>query len=147
MEDVVDAYTDGACSGNPGPGGWAVLLRWQGKEKELTGGEVLTTNNRMELTAAIQALDGLKRASVVRIHTDSKYVMDGITTWIKGWKKNGWKTSGKNPVKNVDLWQKLDALVATHDVKWLWVKGHSGHSENDRVDRLAVETARKFAAR
>ena len=147
MEDVVDAYTDGACSGNPGPGGWAVLLRWQGKEKELTGGEVLTTNNRMELTAAIQALDGLKRASVVRIHTDSKYVMDGITTWIKGWKKNGWKTSGKNPVKNVDLWQKLDALVATHDVKWLWVKGHSGHSENDRVDRLAVSTARKFAAR
>lgn len=144
-EDVVDAYTDGACSGNPGPGGWAVLLRWQGKEKELSGSEALTTNNRMELTAAIRALEGLKRESAVRIHTDSKYVMDGITTWIKGWKKNGWKTSGKDPVKNVDLWQKLDALAATHAVTWLWVRGHSGHAENDRVDALAVAAAKKAA--
>jgi ribonuclease HI len=133
----VDIFTDGACKGNPGPGGWGAILRAGTKEKELWGGEAPTTNNRMELTAAIEALKALTRASRVRVHTDSKYVQQGITTWIHGWKKNGWRTSGKEPVKNADLWKALDALVQTHEVTWHWVKGHAGHPENERADQLA----------
>ena len=140
--DFVDAFTDGACLGNPGPGGWGVILRWKGQEKELSGGEKLTTNNRMEMMAAIQALQALARSSDVRLHTDSQYVKKGITEWIHSWKKNGWRTSGKEPVKNVDLWRELDALVATHRVAWHWVKGHSGHPENERADRLSVLAAK-----
>ena len=137
MDDVVEIYTDGACSGNPGPGGWGALLRWKGTERELFGGESDTTNNRMELMAAIVALESLKRAVKVRLFTDSVYVKDGITSWIHGWKKNGWRTSAKKPVKNVDLWQRLDAALARHDVEWRWVKGHAGHPENERADELA----------
>ena len=137
MDDVVEIYTDGACSGNPGPGGWGAVLRWKGKERELFGGETDTTNNRMELMAAIVALESLKRAVKVRLWTDSVYVKDGITEWIHGWKKNGWRTSAKKPVKNVDLWQRLDAALAQHDVEWRWVKGHAGHPENERADELA----------
>jgi ribonuclease HI len=137
MDDVVEIYTDGACSGNPGPGGWGALLRWKGTERELFGGESDTTNNRMELMAAIVALESLKRAVKVRLFTDSVYVKDGITEWIHGWKKNGWRTSAKKPVKNVDLWQRLDAALARHDVEWRWVKGHAGHPENERADELA----------
>ena len=133
----VDIFTDGACKGNPGPGGWGAILRAGTKEKELWGGEQPTTNNRMELTAVIEALKALTRASRVRVHTDSKYVQQGITTWIHGWKKNGWRTSGKEPVKNADLWKALDALVQTHEVTWHWVKGHAGHPENERADQLA----------
>jgi ribonuclease HI len=133
----VDIFTDGACKGNPGPGGWGAILRAGTKEKELWGGEQPTTNNRMELTAVIEALKALTRASRVRVHTDSKYVQQGITTWIHGWKKNGWRTSGKEPVKNADLWKALDALVQTHEVSWHWVKGHAGHPENERADQLA----------
>ena len=134
---LVDAYTDGACSGNPGPGGWGALLRIGGRERELSGAEPATTNNRMELMAAISALEALKRPCKVRLYTDSTYVRDGVTKWIHGWKKNGWKTSDKKPVKNVDLWQRLDAARVPHQVEWIWVKGHSGHAENDRVDALA----------
>ena len=134
---LVDAYTDGACSGNPGPGGWGALLRIGGRERELSGAEPATTNNRMELMAAISALEALKRPCKVRLYTDSTYVRDGVTKWIHGWKKNGWKTSDKKPVKNVDLWQRLDAARVPHQVDWIWVKGHSGHAENDRVDALA----------
>jgi ribonuclease HI len=133
----VEAFTDGACKGNPGPGGWGVLLRYGGTEKELFGGEALTTNNRMELTAVIQALQTLKRSCKVTIYTDSQYVMNGITQWIAGWKARGWKTADKRPVKNIDLWQMLDAAVARHDVQWRWVRGHTGHPENDRADALA----------
>lgn len=140
--DFVDAFTDGACLGNPGPGGWGVILRWQGQEKELSGGEKLTTNNRMEMMAAIEALKALSRASEVRLYTDSQYVKKGITEWIHGWKKNGWRTSGKEPVKNADLWRELDALVVTHRVAWHWVKGHAGHPENERADRLSVLAAK-----
>ncbi len=136
-EDVVDIYTDGACSGNPGPGGWGAVLRWKGHEKELSGGETPTTNNRMELMAAIVALEGLKRPSAVRLHTDSMYLRDGVTRWIHGWKKNGWKTADKKPVKNVDLWQRLEAATAPHRIEWHWVKGHAGHPENERADALA----------
>jgi ribonuclease HI len=136
---MVDAYTDGACSGNPGPGGWGALLRITGRERELSGAEPATTNNRMELMAAISALEALKRPCKVRLYTDSTYVRDGVTKWIHGWKKNGWKTSDKKPVKNVDLWQRLDAARTPHQVEWIWVKGHSGHAENDRVDTLARE--------
>lgn len=138
---AIEIYTDGACSGNPGPGGWGVLLRWRGHEKELSGGEDDTTNNRMELMAAIQALESLKRPSQVDLHTDSTYVRDGITKWIHGWKRNGWKTSAKKPVKNEDLWKRLDAALADHQVEWHWVKGHSGHPENDRADELATAAA------
>lgn len=141
----IDAYTDGACSGNPGPGGWGVLLRWQGKERELSGGEAQTTNNRMELMAAITALETLKAGCHVRVHTDSTYVKDGITAWIIRWKRNGWKTADRKPVKNVDLWQRLDAALATHRVEWHWIRGHSGHPENERADALAragLEAAR-----
>jgi ribonuclease HI len=138
-EGGVDAFTDGACSGNPGPGGWGVILRWRGQEKELAGGEPETTNNRMELMAAIQALETLNRAARVRVHTDSIYVKDGITKWLKDWKRRGWKTADKKPVKNVDLWQRLEAAAERHDVSWHWVRGHSGHPENERADALARE--------
>jgi ribonuclease HI len=134
---VVDIFTDGACSGNPGPGGWGVLLRYGGQEKELHGGEAATTNNRMELMAAIRALESLKRPVKARLHTDSQYVMKGITEWIHDWKRRGWRTADKKPVKNVDLWQRLEAALAQHDVKWLWVRGHAGHAENERADELA----------
>jgi ribonuclease HI len=133
----VEIYTDGACSGNPGPGGWGAILRHGKTEKELSGGELDTTNNRMELTAAIRALETLKRRCDVDLYTDSKYVMDGITTWLAGWKSRGWKTADKKPVKNVDLWEQLDAQVQRHDVKLHWVKGHAGHPENERADELA----------
>lgn len=136
------AYTDGACSGNPGPGGWGVLLRAMRdettlKERELSGGEAETTNNRMELLAAIHALETLSKPSQITIVTDSAYVKNGVTGWIHGWKRNGWKTSAKKPVKNVDLWQRLDAAQDRHDVTWKWVKGHAGHPENERADELA----------
>lgn len=137
MSDAVDLYTDGACSGNPGPGGWGVLMLYKDNERELCGGEPATTNNRMELMAAIQGLEALKRGVKVRIHTDSTYVKDGITKWIHGWKKNGWKTSAKKPVKNAELWQRLETAIERHDVSWHWVKGHSDHPENDRADALA----------
>ena len=136
---TVDIFTDGACSGNPGPGGWGVLLRYGDTEKELCGGEGATTNNRMELLAAIEAIEALKHPSKVRLHTDSTYVKDGITRWIRGWKANGWKTAARKPVKNVDLWQRLDAAAARHEIEWRWVKGHAGHPDNERADRLARE--------
>ena len=136
-EEVVEIYSDGACRGNPGPGGWGALLRMQGTEKEIFGGEAATTNNRMELTAVIRALEALKRPSRVRLYTDSQYVQKGISEWIGAWKRRGWKTADKKPVKNVDLWQELDALNAMHEVKWNWVKGHAGHPENERADQLA----------
>lgn len=134
---VVDIYTDGACSGNPGPGGWGAVLRYGALEKELSGGEAATTNNRMELMAAIAALEALKGPTHVRLHTDSQYVKNGITVWIHGWKRNNWKTADKKPVKNVDLWQRLDAALKDHKIDWIWVKGHSGHDDNERVDALA----------
>ena len=133
----VEAYTDGACSGNPGPGGWGVVLRWNGHEKELRGGDANTTNNRMELKAAIEALKALKRPCDVTLVTDSQYVKNGITQWIFGWQKNGWKTASKKPVKNADLWQDLLAACRRHKVTWEWVKGHAGHVENERADALA----------
>jgi len=136
MSEVV-VYTDGACRGNPGPGGWGVWLRSGEHERELCGGEALTTNNRMELTAVIEALASLKRPCKVTIHTDSQYVRQGITAWIHGWKTRGWMTADKKPVKNVELWRRLDALNASHVVTWLWVKGHSGDPGNERADRLA----------
>lgn len=146
-DGVIDIYSDGACLGNPGPGGWGVVLKWRGVEKELSGGEDETTNNRMELKAAIEGLAALKRRSTVRIHTDSTYVRDGITKWIHTWKRNGWKTVGKKPVKNIDLWRQLDAAITRHRVEWHWVRGHAGHPENEQADRLAGEAARraKFA--
>jgi ribonuclease HI len=133
----VNIYTDGACSGNPGPGGWGALLVYGDHEKELCGGEPETTNNRMEMMAVIKALAHLKEGCKVAIHTDSKYVMQGMTEWIKGWKAKGWKTADKKPVKNVDLWQELETQVARHHVSWHWVKGHAGHPENERADALA----------
>ena len=137
--DIVDIYTDGACSGNPGPGGWGVILHYDGVEKELSGGAAETTNNRMELMAAIEALETLKRPVKARLHTDSTYVKDGITKWIHRWKAKGWKTANRKPVKNVDLWQRLEAALAGHEVEWHWVRGHSGHPENERADELARE--------
>ena len=134
---AVEAYTDGACRGNPGPGGWGVLLRWGDVEKELCGGEPATTNNRMELLAAIRALEAMKKPVPIILHTDSQYVRDGITRWIHGWKKNGWKTASRQPVKNDDLWQQLDALQQRHQVTFQWVRGHAGHPDNERADRLA----------
>jgi len=136
-EEVVDIYTDGACSGNPGPGGWGAILRVGGKEREIFGGEPLTTNNRMEMMAVIEALRALKRPVMVRVHTDSQYVMKGITEWIHNWKRRGWKTAGKEAVKNEDLWRTLDALAAEHKIEWHWVRGHNGHAENERADALA----------
>lgn len=133
----IEIYTDGACKGNPGVGGWGVLLRSGVHERELFGGEAMTTNNRMELIAVIRALEALRRSSEVRLHTDSKYVQQGITEWIHGWKKRGWKTADKKPVKNEDLWRRLDELAAQHRVQWLWVKGHNGHDGNERADALA----------
>lgn len=136
-EQVVEIYADGACKGNPGPGGWGVLLRTGGAEKELYGGEAATTNNRMELTAVIRALESLKRPCKVRLYTDSQYVQKGITSWIHDWKRRAWRTADKKPVKNVDLWQRLEALAKEHDVEWHWVRGHAGHPENERADALA----------
>ena len=136
-ENTIVIHTDGACSGNPGPGGWGAILHWKGHEKELSGAEAETTNNRMELTAAIAALEALKRRSKVGLVTDSTYVRDGVTKWIHGWKRNGWKTAAKKPVKNDDLWKRLDAIASKHDVTWEWVKGHAGHPENERADQLA----------
>ena len=136
-EELVDIYTDGACSGNPGPGGWGAILRSQGREKELFGGEADTTNNRMELTAVIEALKALKRPVKARVHTDSQYVQKGISEWIHAWKRRGWRTAGKQPVKNADLWRLLDEEAARHPVGWLWVRGHAGHVENERADALA----------
>ncbi|WP_417451358.1 ribonuclease HI [Kordiimonas sp.] len=133
----VEIYTDGACSGNPGPGGWGALLLYGDHEKELTGGEMATTNNRMELTAAIEALNALSRPCHVMLHTDSTYVRDGITKWIHGWKAKGWRTAAKKPVKNADLWQALDSAVTRHDIDWIWVKGHAGDPGNERADALA----------
>ena len=134
---VVDIFTDGACSGNPGPGGWGAILRFGEIEKEMFGCEALTTNNRMELMAAIAALEALKRPCTVRLHTDSQYMRDGIMRFIHAWKKNGWKTADKKPVKNIDLWQRLEAAIKPHDVTWFWVRGHAGHAENERADALA----------
>lgn len=144
-EAVVDIFTDGACKGNPGIGGWGALMRLGATEKELFGGETLTTNNRMELMAVIRALQALKRPCDVRVHTDSVYVQKGISEWMVNWKRNGWRTSAKQPVKNADLWRELDEATATHQIKWLWVKGHAGHVENERADGLAnrgVESVR-----
>jgi ribonuclease HI len=133
----VEIFTDGACSGNPGPGGWAAILRMGEKERELSGGDEATTNNRMELMGVISGLEALKRPCAVTIHTDSKYVLDGASKWIHGWKRNGWRTADKKPVKNVELWQRLDAAQKPHKLRWVWVKGHSGHLENERADELA----------
>ncbi|MCK5445099.1 MAG: ribonuclease HI [Rhodospirillaceae bacterium] len=135
--DIVEIFTDGACSGNPGPGGWGAVLRWKDHEKELSGFDEATTNNRMELMAAISALESLKRDMHAELTTDSTYVKDGITKWIHGWKQKGWKTAAKKPVKNKDLWQRLELAVAEHSVTWHWVKGHTGHPENERADELA----------
>jgi ribonuclease HI len=134
---TINIYTDGACKGNPGPGGWGAILEADGKEREMFGGEALTTNNRMELTAVIEALAALKRPCRVVLHTDSQYVQKGITEWIHGWKARGWRTAAKEPVKNVDLWKLLDEAVRAHEIDWVWVKGHSGHDGNERADALA----------
>jgi ribonuclease HI len=143
-EDVVEIFTDGACLGNPGPGGWAALLRWRGREKLLAGGEAATTNNRMELTAAIMALESLKRECEVVLTTDSRYVRDGIERWLAGWRANGWRTAARQPVRNQDLWQRLAAAHERHRVRWAWVRGHSGHPENERVDRAARAEAERM---
>ena len=143
----VEMFTDGACKGNPGPGGWGVILRAGAREKEMSGGEPLSTNNRMELMAAIEGLNSLKRPCRVQLYTDSNYVRDGITKWIHGWRKNGWKTSDKKPVKNAELWQALVEACAPHRIEWHWVKGHSGHPENDRADALACAEALRYAKR
>ena len=137
MSDVIEAFTDGACRGNPGPGGWGVLLRFNDHEKRLCGGEVETTNNRMELMAVIQALESLNRDCKVKLTSDSQYVLKGINEWMVNWKKRGWKTAAKKPVKNVDLWQRLDKARESHDIEWAWIKGHSGHIENEIADQLA----------
>jgi ribonuclease HI len=136
--DRVEVFTDGACSGNPGPGGWGAILRAKGSEKELSGAEANTTNNRMELMAVIAAMEALKRPCAVTITTDSQYVMKGMTEWLDGWKRKNWRTANKKPVKNVDLWQRLDAAIQSHQVDWQWVRGHDGHPENERADQLAV---------
>lgn len=137
-KDIVQLFTDGACSGNPGPGGWGVVMRWNGHEKELSGGEDETTNNRMEMMAVIKGLEALKRPSTVEVYTDSKYVQQGVTEWLTGWKAKGWKTASKKPVKNQDLWQELDELLQKHEITFHWVKGHAGHPENERADSLAT---------
>lgn len=145
--NTVTIHTDGACSGNPGPGGWGALLEYKGKEKEISGADPQTTNNRMELMAAIQALEALKRPTTVRLVTDSVYVRDGITKWLHNWKRNGWKTASKKPVKNADLWERLDEARKRHDVQWEWIKGHAGHPENERADELAREAIKQMRAR
>ncbi len=137
MTDIVEVWTDGACSGNPGPGGWGAILSFKGKERELSGGEAMTTNNRMELMGAISALETLTRPCTVALHTDSQYLRQGITNWIHGWKKNGWKTADKKPVKNEELWKRLDAALKQHRIEWKWVKGHAGDEMNERADALA----------
>ena len=143
---AIEVFTDGACSGNPGAGGWGVILRYGEIEKELSGGKENTTNNRMELTAVIEALKALKKECDITIYTDSRYVMDGVQEWMPNWKLNGWKTTNKkSPVKNVELWQILDSLLSKHKIKWVWVKGHNGHPENERVDKLARDEAKKYA--
>ena len=142
---IVEIFTDGACSGNPGPGGWGVILRYGTTEKELYGGEPATTNNRMELTAAIMALEALKRPVRVALTTDSEYVKNGISRWLAGWKARGWITAGRQPVKNKELWQRLDEAARTHDIEWRWVRGHSGHPENERADELARRGLREAA--
>ena len=145
MSGIVEVYTDGACKGNPGVGGWGALLRHDGRTREIYGGEQLTTNNRMELTGVIRALEALKRPSRVRVHTDSQYVQLGISRWIHDWKRRGWRTADKKPVKNEDLWRQLDELAGRHDVEWVWVRGHAGHDGNERADELAnrgVESVR-----
>ena len=150
MSDVrpfVVIYTDGACSGNPGPGGWGAILTSGTHRKELSGGEANTTNNRMELLAAISALEALKKPSKVELHTDSIYVRDGITKWIHGWRKNGWRTADKKPVKNLELWQRLDTATQQHDIDWRWIKGHAGHAQNERADELAREGMQPFQTR
>ncbi|MGE0456835.1 MAG: ribonuclease HI [Bauldia sp.] len=144
MADRIEIWTDGACSGNPGPGGWGAVLMWNGHEKELKGGEALTTNNRMELTAAAAALEALKRPSAVDLYTDSQYVRGGITAWMKQWKRNDWRTADKKPVKNADLWRRLDAARERHDVTWHWVRGHVGTVGNERADQLARDGMAPF---
>lgn len=142
---AIEIFTDGACSGNPGAGGWGVILRCGETEKELSGGEAQTTNNRMELTAVIEALKALKRECEITLYTDSRYVMDGVNEWMPNWKKNGWRTTNKkSAVKNLELWQELDNLLPKHKIKWVWVKGHNGHPENERVDKLARDAAKSF---
>ena len=148
----IDAFTDGACLGNPGPGGWAALLRWRGRgaEREFGGGTGETTNNRMELLAAIRALEALKRPAAVRLHTDSRYLRDGVTLWLARWRRNGWRTAARKPVRNRDLWERLESAAARHDVEWVWVRGHAGHPENERADRRAraeAEAVREAARR
>lgn len=144
MTGEVSIWTDGACSGNPGPGGWGAILRFEGREKELFGGEAATTSNRMELTAAIEALEALKRPCIVHLHTDSNYLRGGITAWIANWKCNGWRTADKKPVKNAELWQRLDAAAARHQIDWRWVKGHSDDVMNERADALARKGIKAF---
>ena len=146
MNAKVEIFTDGACRGNPGPGGWGVLMRYNGTEKTIAGAEAKTTNNRMEMTAVIKALSALNRSCAIEITTDSQYVKNGITQWIKQWKQRGWRTASREPVKNQDLWQAMDKLVSEHDVTWHWVKGHSGHEENERADQLANEAIDKMLA-
>ena len=146
-DTTVIVHTDGACSGNPGPGGWGVILDYNGTRKELSGGEADTTNNRMELMGAISALESLRRPCTVEMHVDSSYVKDGITKWIHGWKKNGWKTADKKPVKNAELWQRLDSALGKHKISWHWVKGHAGHDDNERADELAREGMAPFKCR
>ncbi|QLC21778.1 ribonuclease HI [Parasphingopyxis sp. CP4] len=143
---LVEIFTDGACKGNPGPGGWGAIIRYGAHEKELSGAEADTTNNRMELLAAIEALNALKRSSRVRLTTDSNYVKDGITKWIHNWMRNNWRTAGKKPVKNADLWQRLLDAAEPHDIEWAWVKGHDGHPDNERADQLASDAAEAVAA-
>ncbi|MDT8439483.1 MAG: ribonuclease HI [Wenzhouxiangellaceae bacterium] len=145
--EVVEIWTDGACRGNPGPGGWGALLRCNGRERELSGGEAATTNNRMELMAAIEALAALKRSCAVHLTTDSNYVRQGITEWLPRWRRNGWKTAARKPVKNADLWQRLAAEAERHEVQWFWVRGHAGHPENEHADRLATAAADRVASR
>jgi ribonuclease HI len=145
--DLVEIFTDGACKGNPGPGGWGAIVRSGTREKEMSGGETLTTNNRMEMLAAIRALQALKRPCHILLHTDSIYLRDGITKWIHGWQRNGWRTADRKPVKNDDLWRELIEAAAPHRIEWRWVKGHAGHVENERADRLACAEASLYAKR
>ncbi len=142
---MIDMFTDGACSGNPGPGGWAALLCWKGHEKEISGGEYDTTNNRMEMMAVIMGLEAITKPARVTVHSDSKYVIEGVEKWLSGWKMRGWKTADKKPVKNQDLWERIDSAIARHQVTFHWIKGHAGHTENERVDKLAVSAIPKVS--